>query len=60
MPGKAALLAAVHPASSDALYFVAKGDGRSQFSKTLEEHNAAVQKYQLNRTKDYTSAPTNK
>ncbi len=59
MPGKAALLAAVHPAQSEALYFVAKGDGRSQFSNTLEEHNAAVQKYQLNRVKDYTSAPTN-
>jgi len=60
MPGKPALLAAVHPAKSDALYFVAKGDGRSQFSTTLEEHNAAVQKYQLNRTKDYTSAPISK
>ena len=58
MPGKAALLAAVHPASSEALYFVAKGDGRSQFSKTLEEHNEAVRRYQLNRSKDYTSAPT--
>ena len=60
MPGKAALKAAMHPAQSDALYFVAKGDGHSQFSKTLEEHNSAVQKYQLNRSKDYTSAPTNK
>ncbi len=60
MPGKAALQAAVHPAYSEALYFVAKGDGHSQFSKTLEEHNAAVQKYQLNRSKDYTSAPNNK
>ena len=59
MPGKAALQAAVHPASSEALYFVAKGDGRSQFSNTLAEHNAAVQKYQLNRAKDYTSAPSN-
>jgi len=60
MPGKPALLAAVHPAKSEALYFVAKGDGTSQFSNTLEEHNAAVQKYQLNRTKDYTSAPNPK
>ena len=47
MPGKAALLAAVQPAASTALYFVAKGDdtGSSQFSGTLEEHNRAVNKY---------------
>jgi UPF0755 protein len=46
MPGKAALLAAVRPAESKALYFVARGDGSSQFSNTLEEHNRAVNKYQ--------------
>jgi UPF0755 protein len=46
MPGKAALLAAVQPAQSKALYFVAKGDGSSQFSTTLDEHNRAVNKYQ--------------
>ena len=46
MPGKAALLAAVQPAQSKALYFVAKGDGTSQFSATLDEHNRAVNKYQ--------------
>lgn len=46
MPGKASLLAAVQPASSKALYFVARGDGSSQFSATLEEHNRAVNKYQ--------------
>ncbi|CAN5736893.1 endolytic transglycosylase MltG [soil metagenome] len=46
MPGKAALLAAVHPAAGKALYFVARGDGTSQFSATLEEHNRAVNKYQ--------------
>jgi UPF0755 protein len=46
MPGKAALLAAVRPVSSKALYFVARGDGTSQFSNTLEEHNRAVNKYQ--------------
>ena len=46
MPGKAALLAAVQPASSRALYFVAKGDGSSQFSETLEAHNRAVNRYQ--------------
>lgn len=45
MPGKAALLAAVQPASSRALYFVARGDGSSQFSETLDEHNRAVNKY---------------
>lgn len=46
MPGKAALLAAVHPAPTKALYFVSRGDGSSQFSASLEEHNRAVNKYQ--------------
>lgn len=46
MPGKAALLAAVQPAPTKALYFVARGDGSSQFSSSLEEHNRAVNKYQ--------------
>ncbi len=46
MPGAAALQAALNPASSDALYFVARGDGSSQFSRTLDEHNHAVNTYQ--------------
>lgn len=46
MPGKAALMAAVQPASSQALYFVARGDGSSQFSASLDEHNRAVNRYQ--------------
>ena len=46
MPGKAALLAAVQPTRSKALYFVARGDGSSQFSATLDEHNRAVNTYQ--------------
>ena len=46
MPGKAALLAAVRPDSSKALYFVARGDGTSEFSETLAEHNRAVNLYQ--------------
>ena len=46
MPGRGALLAAVQPAQSDALYFVARGDGSSQFSASLDEHNRAVNKYQ--------------
>ncbi|WP_348773631.1 endolytic transglycosylase MltG [Limnohabitans sp. MORI2] len=46
MPGRNALKAAVQPAPSNALYFVAKGDGTSHFSATLEEHNAAVNRYQ--------------
>ncbi len=48
MPGKPALLAAVKPASTKAIYFVARGDGTSQFSATLDEHNRAVNKYQRN------------
>ena len=46
MPGKAALLAAVHPEPTKALYFVARGDGSSEFSDTLAAHNRAVNQYQ--------------
>lgn len=46
MPGKSALLAAVQPAATRALYFVSRGDGTSEFSDTLEAHNRAVNKYQ--------------
>jgi UPF0755 protein len=46
MPGLASLHAALHPAATDALYFVAKGDGSSHFSRSLEEHDRAVTKYQ--------------
>ena len=49
MPGSASLQAVSRPASSDYLYFVGKGDGTHQFSRTLEEHNRAVAKYQLKR-----------
>lgn len=48
MPGADAIEAAVHPADGDALYFVSKGDGSHHFSATLEEHNRAVRRYQLN------------
>lgn len=46
MPGKGALIAAVNPARSQALYFVARGDGSSEFSDNLEQHNRAVDRYQ--------------
>ncbi len=46
MPGKAALMAAVQPEKTKALYFVAKGDGSSHFSDNLDEHNRAVNQYQ--------------
>ena len=46
LPGMAALQATLHPAQTDALYFVARGDGSSQFSRTLEQHNRAVNRYQ--------------
>jgi UPF0755 protein len=48
-PGKASLRAAVNPPKSDFLYFVARGDGSSEFSRNLAEHNRAVAKYQLGR-----------
>lgn len=45
-PGLAALRAALQPARTDAFYYVARGDGSSEFSRSLEEHNRAVRKYQ--------------
>lgn len=44
-PGLASLQAAAQPATSDYLYFVAKGDGSSQFSTNLRDHNNAVNRY---------------
>ena len=49
LPGMASIEASLHPPQTDLLYFVARGDGSSAFSKTLEEHNRAVSKYQLGR-----------
>ncbi len=48
-PSLASLQAAVKPEQSDYLYFVAKGDGSHQFSRTLREHNNAVNRYIRNR-----------
>lgn len=47
LPGAEALNAVVNPASGDALYFVADGTGGHVFSRTLDEHNRAVRRYQL-------------
>jgi UPF0755 protein len=49
MPGWESIQAALHPAKSTALYFVAKGNGTHYFSGSLTEHNRAVAHYQLNR-----------
>jgi UPF0755 protein len=46
MPGKASLMAAVHPDPTRALYFVSRGDGSSEFSESLAAHNRAVNQYQ--------------
>jgi UPF0755 protein len=47
MPGLASLRAAVRPGKTDAMYYVSRNDGSSHFSRTLEEHNRAVARYQL-------------
>ena len=47
LSGEASIVAALNPSASDFLYFVARGDGSHQFSRSLEEHNAAVREYQL-------------
>lgn len=58
LPGRAAIRAALQPGGGSTLYFVARGDGTHQFSSSLEEHNQAVRKYQLNqRRTDYRSSP---
>jgi UPF0755 protein len=47
LPGLASIQAALHPANTNALYFVANGQGRHVFTATLEAHNQAVRAYQL-------------
>jgi UPF0755 protein len=55
-PGQAAIRAALYPdPDTDALYFVARGDGSHIFSKTLREHQTAVQK--VRRARDHRSKP---
>lgn len=49
LPGKPALVAALHPAAGSALYFVARGDGGHVFADTLDEHNRNVDCYQRKR-----------
>ncbi|WP_040501783.1 endolytic transglycosylase MltG [Herbaspirillum sp. YR522] len=46
LPGAASLAAALNPDKTEALYFVARGDGTSHFSSNLSEHNQAVNRYQ--------------
>jgi UPF0755 protein len=57
LPGRAAIHAALHPADGDTLFFVARGDGSHEFNATLEGHERAVRKYQLQRRDDYRSTP---
>jgi UPF0755 protein len=56
MPSRESIEAVITPASSNALYFVAKGDGSSHFSQSLDEHEAAVNRYQR---KNNSKAPSN-
>jgi UPF0755 protein len=58
MPGFGSINAALHPKEGSSLYFVAKGDGGHFFSDTLEEHSAAVRRFQIDkRQKDYKTSP---
>ncbi len=49
LAGRASIRAALHPAPGTTLFFVSRGDGTHVFSDTLQEHNAAVRRYQLRR-----------
>ncbi len=58
LAGREAIHAALHPADGETLFFVARGDGSHQFSRTLAEHEAAVDRYQKRgRRRDYRSSP---
>lgn len=52
VPGAAAIAATLNPPKSDVLYFVARGDGSSYFSRTLGEHERAVTKYQRSKRRN--------
>lgn len=47
LPGERSIIAALHPADGEYLFFVSRGDGTSQFSVSLEEHEQAVRRYQM-------------
>jgi len=49
LPGEEAIRAVLHPEPGESLYFVARGDGSHVFSNSLDEHNRAVEQYQLHR-----------
>lgn len=51
MPSLSSIRAALHPEKTDALYFVAKGDGSHQFSTTLKDHNTAVKSWKMTSAK---------
>ena len=57
LPGQASINAALHPAKTQYLYFVARGDGSSQFSTNLDDHNRAVDRYQRGRGGHGSSEP---
>lgn len=49
LPGRESIRAALHPEDGNTLFFVSRGDGSHVFSETLDQHNAAVRRYQLKR-----------
>ncbi|MFJ3049565.1 endolytic transglycosylase MltG [Pseudomonas nitroreducens] len=57
LPGREAIHAALNPVPGQSLYFVARGDGSHTFSDNLDDHNKAVQEFQIKRRADYRSSP---
>lgn len=58
MPGEASIQAVLHPENTNAIYFVARGDGSHEFSESIEQHNRAITRFQINRNRQtYRSSP---
>ena len=57
LPGRESIHAALNPVAGQSLYFVARGDGSHTFSDNLDDHNKAVQEFQIKRRADYRSSP---
>ena len=59
-PGRASLEAALAPAAAPFLYFVSRNDGSHAFSRTLDEHNRNVEKFQVRYFRERRNGPSSR